>query len=166
MKVDTLLLILDGITWNQTLHTEHKKSLRIDAAVHKSGRDMAIDGVGPMAGIRVNLAVVRGYHDWQTPGCPKEAIGYISYFGESAEDDFGEFLSGGFSVPEELFDDVWQRLKLGGHSTAIISLKLGPFDFDGFDSWIWKRSASQFLFIHQAEFTFVREEGLVPKVHQ
>ena len=145
------------------LHTERQMTLRIQAAVHESGRDMIIEKVGRMAGMRTELTIVRGHHDWKAPGIPPDARGYISYFGESAEDDCGQFLSGGVSISEALFDDIWQRLKLGGHSSATVGLELSSFDFDGFEEWTWKRSTKPFLFIHQAEFIFVREEGLTRK---
>ncbi|WP_108519988.1 hypothetical protein [Bradyrhizobium algeriense] len=160
MNLNTATLYWDRVTWRQTLHTERQMSLRLQATVQESGRDLIIEKAGRMEGMRTELAIVRGHHDWKVPEIPREARGYFSYFGESAEDDFGQFLSGGVAIPEALFDDIWQRLKLGGHSSATVGLELGPFDFDGFEEWTWKRSTNPFLIIHQAEFNFVREEKL------
>ena len=152
-------IFLERLIWTQTLHTQRNPRLGLQAKMGWREGRFLIREVGDISHVSVELVFMRGEHDWKTPGAPLGSIGYIQYFGEEQSDEFGHspaFLSGGCSVPEGLYDDLWFRTKTPSAASSVI-VRVGPTEFDGFEDTTWDRRTNSLLFITEAEFIFRNE---------
>ena len=162
-EMDTRSLFFKPHRWIQTLYTKRAPMLRVHAMLNFNSTNLVVTGIGNIPEVEFQLTFVRGSYDWKVPGAPTNYLGYLAAHSAQSSAEFGDspaFVAGGVSISETFFDDVWHRLQLGRPAEPAMSLQVGPIaENDGIDDEIiWDRSRQQFLFIVEAELTFVREE--------
>ena len=155
MRVPFSFIYLLPTAWTQSLHTKRGASLRVNAKLDVNS-DFKISGVRNAVGLRTDLVFTRGEHDWQIPQAPDGAHGYLAYHPAGEDIDF-DFMSGGCSLSEATYDDLWHRVKLSNYDNCRLSVEVGPVDLD-YDEAVWDRTASKLLYILDLELIFTRNE--------
>jgi hypothetical protein len=162
MEFQFSFIHLQPTAWVQSLHTKRGANLRVNAKLD-SNSDFRIAGVRSVAAIRTDLAFTRGKHDWQIPQAPEAAHGFLAYHSADEHIEF-DFMSGGCSLSEEIYDDVWHRIKLSNYDNCHITVEVGPVELD-YEETVWNRTASKFLYILDLELTFTRSEKFSSREH-
>jgi hypothetical protein len=105
-----------------------------------------------------DLTFGRGAYDWKIPEGPPGSLGFLAYHPIDQHND-SAFIGGGCSIKEDIFDDVWDRIKTSNFDGCAISLEVAPIEYDGEDP-LWNRGKNKFLYIQQIELSFVRKVKL------
>src|ERR1035438_7848329 len=91
--------------------------------------------------LRTDLAFTRGNYDWKIPEGSEGALGFLAYHSADEHIEF-DFLSGGCSLSEDIFDDVWHRVKSSNYDHCRINIEVGPAALD-YEEALWDRTALQ-----------------------
>jgi hypothetical protein len=154
-------ILLNPVAWTQSLHTRRGAHMRLTAKMKRQEGQFTVLGIGDISSVSIDLTFVRGEHDWNVADAPSGYLGFLAYHGEEHSDEFGHspaFLSGGCSLLDAIYDDIWYRLKTSTDLSPSVVVDVGPTEFTGFEDITWDRQTHKFLFITDAEFVFVREE--------
>ena len=154
MRFQYGFLCLQPTGWVQSLHTKRGAALRLNAKLD-SNSAFIISGVRSVSGIRIGLAFTRGKYDWQIPDAPEGARGFLAYHSADGDIEF-DFLGGGCSLSEEIYDDLWHRIKSSNYDQCHITGEVGPVELDYDGEATWDRNASEFLYILDLEIFFTR----------
>ncbi|MGH9568362.1 MAG: hypothetical protein ACRD4F_01895, partial [Candidatus Angelobacter sp.] len=100
------------------------------------------------------LDIARGAGEWELAGMDENAVGFLAFYDGGGSD--GATIAGGFSLPEEAYDDIWLRVRSGVSFSAAVSLTAAPVQNDGLGSLSWDRAESKFLNIIDVQIRFRR----------
>jgi hypothetical protein len=67
------------------------------------------------------------------------------------------FIHGWLCLNAQLHQDVWDQVLMGGYSTCVISLGVGPVEEQNFRGWRWDVAKNAMLFITSADVRFKRD---------
>jgi hypothetical protein len=141
--------------WTQSLHTKRGVALRVNARLD-AGSAFKIEGVISVADLPTELGFTRGDYDWKIPEGPAGAIGFLAYHPDDKYSDHA-FLSGGCSLPNDIYDDAWHRVGSSNYDQCRVNIEVGPVGLD-YEEAVWDRAVSKFLYILDLELVFTRQE--------
>ena len=145
--------------WSQTLHTHRAFTMQLEAEASKRGVGRCnVPGLGNILELPFELNLVRGPADWNLPEMPVDAVGFLACY-ENRFNELGmsrALVGGGVSLPEAVFDDIWERVRLSPDFYSVISITVGPVRAHGTEDRIWDRAKDKFLFVTDAGITFKR----------
>jgi hypothetical protein len=153
-------LLLFPVSWNQTVHTHRTFTMQMEAEASKRGVGrLNVPGLGNILELPFELNLVRGRADWNLPELPAEAVGFLACY-ENRFDEFGvqrTLVGGAISLPEAVFDDIWERVRLSPDFYSMILITVGPVvRAHATEDRIWDRAKDKFLFFTEAGITFKR----------
>ena len=148
------ILRLEAVGWTQTLAARRLPAIVLEAVKMPESDTLRVPGLGNIMELLFTLDIARGDRDWQLAGMDENAIGFLAHY--DSGDTGGAAIGGGFSLPEETYDDVWLRVRSGVSFSAAVSLTATPIQNDGLGNLSWDRAESKFLSIVDAQIKFRR----------
>jgi hypothetical protein len=158
-SLKSAVLLLYPVRWSQTLYTNQMFTMRFEAEASKrSGARLNVPGMGNILELPFDLALVRGPVNWKVGSLPPSSVGYLAC-DERHQDEFQmhrAVVRGEISLPEPVFDDVWDRVRSGPDFESIISLGIGPVSVFEPGQMVWDRAKDKVLFAMEVSLTFTR----------
>lgn len=154
-------VVLHPICWTQTLGTDRLFAMHVEAEASKRGGGrLTVPGLGNILELPFELRLVRGPADWSLPELPIGTVGYLACY----ENRFNEFwlqqrtvVGGAISLPEAVFDDIWERVRLSPDFYSIIWIAVSPVRALGAEGAMWDRAKDKFLFVTETRIAFKRD---------
>jgi len=129
-----------------------------EALKHGIGR-VNVPGLGNILELPFELNLVRGPPDWKMPELPPGVVGFLACY-ESRFDELGvqrTLIGGSISVPEAVYDDIWERVRMSPDFYSLIFLKIGPVRAQAAEGLLWDRAKDKFLIVSEADVAFKRD---------
>jgi len=164
---NTTVLTLSPVSWIQTIYTHRDFTMRTEAeAFRRAAGRFNVPGLGNILELPFELDFARGIDQWDSNDLPDGAAGYLACH-ENRTDDLRiqrTAVGGAICLPEAVFDDVWERVRLSPNFRSEIRIRVGPVSAYGADETIWDRAINQVLFIMEVSLVFIRERELSPGI--
>jgi len=162
--VNSILLSLYPVRWSQIIQTNRAAAMHMQIEAEASKRTAArlsVPGLGNILELPFELPILRGPTEWTSAALPHDAMGFLTCQ-ENQPDEFGmhrAVVGGGISLPEKVFDDAWQRVRLSPDLASKVSIRVGPVNAHGTDEFVWDRAKGKMLVISDVSLTFTRSDG-------
>jgi len=145
---------LEAVGWIQNMGTAGDVTIVMEGIKTSLSNTLRVPGLGNVMELQFNITFVRGFYDWKMAGMPEDAIGFLGHNEPDEQRDAS--ISGGLWLPDDVFDDLWLRIRAGADFDTSLSLKAAPIDSaDDLGVLFWDRADSKFLFVAGADFSFM-----------
>ena len=156
-------LLLFAVTWTQTVSFHHGIFMKVEAIASKRiGGRFNVPGLGNILELPFDLDLMRSELS-KSVELPNDTSGFVACY-DNKPDEAGiprTVIGGQLALPEAVFDDLWERVRIGPEFRCSIAMKVGPVTTPGLEGSMWDRAKDKHLYVMDIEFSFLRDGKLL-----